>query len=570
MTSMRFCRPQWWVGLLLAMGLCLPVMAQQAAKKSDAELAREGALALAAAHGEKPRYGGKFLSVGNEEIPFYDLHQTSLGGIYAAVAPIYNNLVRTSPYDPMATEVIPELAHSWEFSDSGKVLTFHLHKGVKWHDGMPFSSADVKYTIERIMQPPQGMVSPRGPVFAAIIERVEAPNPDTVVIHGKGPSGLLLPLFANGWNAIIPKHIAEKDPVNALKTTAIGTGPFRLKEPPTTSLWKYERNKEYFKKDLPFLDEMELHIITDPQALVAAILSKRVFWSDSFPHPNMDRDLSKSTAQQNPNLVRSSSPILGIQHLTLQTEKPPFDDLRVRQAISEALKREAFAELGTQSGVVGTGNYPQGAWAMPKDMREKLIGYGSDMNKRIAHAKELLASYEKDKGKIDWSKIKVQCATTIKFSCENGQIMQQMLKKINVNIELEPMLFSPLRANEVSGNYLMSLLGAATDFDDPIDSFGQLFVTKGGRWYQKRSLPELDKLFEQQKFMADPEARKKIVWEMDILAMNDAAYLALLWPEFHHVRWNFVKGWTHTPNIRSTNSRMDSVWMDLPELPHSR
>jgi peptide/nickel transport system substrate-binding protein len=549
--------------------MALPVMAQQVAK-SDLEAARQGALALAAAHGEKPRYGGKFLSANNEEIPFYDLHQTSFGGVYAIVAPAYNGLIRTSPYDPLALDIIPELAHSWDISDGGKTITFHLHKGVKWHDGTPFSSADVQYTIERIMNPPKGMVSPRGPVFAALIERVETPDPDTVIIHGKGPSGMLLPLFANGWNVIIPKHIAEKDPVNALKTTVIGTGPFRLKEPPTSSLWKYERNPDYFKKDLPFLDEIEIHIITDPQALVAAILSKRVFWSDSFPHPNMDRDMSESAAKQNANLVRSSSPLLGIQHLTIQTEKPPFDDLRVRQAISEALKREAFGELGTQAGVVGTGNFPLGPWAMPKDRREQLIGYGPDMAKRIANAKALLAAYEKEKGKIDWSKIKVQCATNIKFSCENGQIMQQMLKKINVNVELEPMLFAQLRANEVSGNYVMSLLGAAMDFDDPIDPFGQLFVTKGGRWYQRHSLPELDKLFEQQKFMADPEARQKIVWDMDTLAMNDAGYLVLQWPVFFHVRWNFVKGWTHTPNIRSTNSRMDTVWLDLPELPHSR
>ena len=569
MVSRKVLRLTWWVGVFLVVSLALPVMAQQAAK-SDLEAARQGALALAAAHGEKPRYGGKFLSANNEEIPFYDLHQTSFGGVYAIVAPAYNGLIRTSPYDPLALDIIPELAHSWDISDGGKTITFHLHKGVKWHDGTPFSSADVQYTIERIMNPPKGMVSPRGPVFAALIERVETPDPDTVVIHGKGPSGMLLPLFANGWNVIIPKHIAEKDPVNALKTTVIGTGPFRLKEPPTSSLWKYERNPDYFKKDLPFLDEIEIHIITDPQALVAAILSKRVFWSDSFPHPNMDRDMSESAAKQNANLVRSSSPLLGIQHLTIQTEKPPFDDLRVRQAISEALKREAFGELGTQAGVVGTGNFPLGPWAMPKDRRERLIGYGPDMAKRVANAKALLAAYEKEKGKIDWSKIKVQCATNIKFSCENGQIMQQMLKKINVNVELEPMLFAQLRANEVSGNYLMSLLGAAMDFDDPIDPFGQLFVTKGGRWYQRHSLPELDKLFEQQKFMADPEARQKIVWDMDTIAMNDAAYLVLQWPVFFHVRWNFVKGWTHTPNIRSTNSRMDTVWLDLPELPHAR
>src|SRR6266446_249415 len=103
----RFLRPQRWVGLFLVIGMCLAAAAQQAAQKSDAEFAREGAIALAAAHGEKPRYGGKFLSAGNEDIPFYDLHQTSLGGIYSAMAPIYNGLVRTSPYDLMATDVIP-------------------------------------------------------------------------------------------------------------------------------------------------------------------------------------------------------------------------------------------------------------------------------------------------------------------------------------------------------------------------------------------------------------------------------------------------------------------------------
>src|SRR5712691_1066150 len=416
MTSHKFLTRTWWVGMFLVVGMSLPALAQQA-PKSDAELARQGALALAVAHGEKPRYGGKFLSVGNEEIPFYDLHQTSLGGVYAATAPAYNCLIRTSPYDPMALDMIPELADTWAISDGGKTITFHLHKGVQWHDGVPFSSADVQYTIERMMHPPKGMVSPCGPLFNALIARVEAPDPATVMVYGKGPSPLLLPLFANGHNVIIPKHIAEKDPVNALKTTVIGTGPFKLKEPPTSSLWKYKRNPNYFKKGLPYLNELEIHIIPDSQALVAAVLSKRVYWSDAFPHPNMDRDLSQSVAQQNANLVRSARPVLGPVHLTMQSEKPPFDDLRVRQALSEAIRREAIGELGVQSGVVGTGNYPLGPWAMPTERRAQLIGYGPDMAKRIAHAKELLAAYEKDKGKIDWSKIKLQCASNIRLSC---------------------------------------------------------------------------------------------------------------------------------------------------------
>src|SRR5438093_7542295 len=461
MTSHRFRTRTWWVGMFLVVCISLPALAQQA-PKSDAEWARQGALALAVAHGEKPRYGGKFLSVGNEEIPFYDLHQTSLGGVYAATAPAYNCLIRTSPYDPMALDIIPELADTWDLSEGGQTITFHLHQGVKWHDGVPFSSADVQYTIERIMHPPKGMVSPRGPLFNALIERVEAPDPDTVVVYGKGPSPLLLPLFANGHNVIIPKHIAEKDPVSALKTRVVGTGPFRLKEPPTQSLWKYERNPEYFKKDLPYLDEMEIHIITDAQSMLAAVLSQRVYWSDSFAHPSMDRDLSQSAAQQNPHLVRSAHPALLLFAIALQTEKPPFDDLRVRQALSEAIRREAINELGSLSGAVGTGNYPPGPWAMPTERRAQLIGYGPDMAKRLAHAKDLLAAYEKDKGKIDWSKIKLQCASNVKLTCENAQIVQQLLKKINVNIELDPMLVPQMRGNEVSGNYLLSSSGAAT------------------------------------------------------------------------------------------------------------
>ena len=560
------------VGLscLLLLVYSVRIVTAQQATGSDADLIRQGPLALAAAHGETPRYGGKFLSAGNEVIPHFDMHQTSFGGIYAATAPAYNCLVRTSPYDPQALEVVPELAQSWEISDGGKTITFHLHQGVKWHDGMPFSSADVKYTIERILNPPEGMVSVRGPVFKALIERVETPDANTVVVHGKGPSSMLLSLFANGWNMIIPKHISEKDPVNALKTQVVGTGPFRLKEAPTTSLWKYERNPDYFIKGLPYLDELEIHLITNPQALAAAILSKRVFWNDSFAHPNLDGDLAQSMVQQNAHLVHARTPSLAIAYLSMHVEKPPFDDIRVRQALSEAIRREAFAELGKQTGVVGTGDYPLGPWAMPQAMRQQLIGYGPDMKKRIAHAKELLAAYEKDKGKIDWSHLKLQCSTNIPVTCENAQITQQLLKKINVNIELEPMLVAQHRGGEVSGDYLLSTLLAGFDFDDPIDTFGQMFVSHGGRWYQRDSVPEIDALFERQKFIVNPEARKEVILEMDKVAMNRAALLILHWIDLHHVQWDFVKGWTATPNARSTNARMDYVWLDLAELPHSR
>ena len=97
-----------------------------------------------------------------------------------------------------------------------------------------------------------------------------------------------------------------------------------------------------------------------------------------------------------------------------------------------------------------------------------------------------------------------------------------------------------------------------------------MFVSQGGRWYQHDSVPEIDALFERQKFIVNPEARKEAIWEMDKVAMNRAAFLILQWIDLHHVQWDFVKGWTANPNARSTNARMDYVWLDLPELPHRR
>src|SRR4029450_7838218 len=110
-----------WLSLGLFLTLAGTVLAQQAATRSDAEILRlQGPAALAAAHGETPRYGGKFISAGVEATPLFDMHQTSFGGVYAATAPAYNCLVRTSPYDPMPLEVVPGPAQSWDLSPDGR------------------------------------------------------------------------------------------------------------------------------------------------------------------------------------------------------------------------------------------------------------------------------------------------------------------------------------------------------------------------------------------------------------------------------------------------------------------
>ena len=523
-----------------------------------------GPRAMAEANGESPRQGGVLLANNWEPIPFYDMHQTSFGGVYVITAPAYNGLLASSPYDPLALEIIPDLARTWELSDGGSTATFHLAEDVKWHDGAPFSSEDVKYTIERIKDPPQGMVSPRQGVFRGTLATVETPDPNTVVVKADGASPLLVPLFSNGWNAIIPKHISEVDPVNAMMTQVVGTGAFQLREPPSTTLWRYERNPDYFEDGLPYIDEIEYQIIQDAQSQAAALLTQKIYFNDAIFGVNMSPELAQSVADREPGLVYDPIATIAVSHFVVNSTRPPFDDVRVRQALSEAIRRESFDELSPQGGTPGTGNFPLGPWALPKEVQESLPGYGPDMDVRIANAEALLAEYESENEEIDWDSMTIQCSSNLTWSCPNGEVAQQHLKKIGITSSLEPLDVTAHRGNEVSGDYFMSTLAAGMDFDDPNDTFGQWFITNGGRWYQRRSIPELDEIFNQQKAEGDFEARRALVWEMDQIAMNDASYMILQWLQANFVKWDFVKGITATANPRTTNARLKYTWLDLP------
>ena len=125
------------------------------------------------------------------------------------------------------------------------------------------------------------------------------------------------------------------------------------------------------------------------------------------------------------------------------------------------------------------------------------------MEVRIANAERLLAEYESENGEIDWDSMTIQCSSNLTWSCPNGEVAQQHLKRIGITSSLEPLDVTAHRGNEVSGDYFMSTLAAGMDFDDPNDTFGQWFITNGGRWYQRRSIPELDEIFNQQKGEGD-------------------------------------------------------------------
>ena len=543
----------------------------------EADVPKKGkhvdAIRLSAKYGQSPRYGGKFVNALFENFPHYDFQQ-GLGANIMAQAQIYNSLVMSNPFD--TSELMADLAYAWEISSDGRTYTFHLQDGVKWHDGTPFSSEDVRYAFNRILTKGvlPGFEQPTCPgcretVWVNLIEGIEAPDPNTVVVKGKGSSPAIMKVLSTSYASVLPKHVIEADPVDGLKTEPIptGTGPFRVTKEPTTVLWEYEANPDYFKPDLPYMDAMESHIILDQQTRASAVLTERIHWDSSLPAGFLPYELARAMASQDPKIVHLTIPKLSYTFLVLNTKHPPLDDNRVRQAINEALDRFQFTVdgLGEQNGFIGSGIFPEGEWAWPKADLEKLIGFGPDMEVRRQHARELLADYEAENGKIDWKNtIRWQCGAEHP-SCPVAVIGQQLLKEVGIDIDLKVGEIITTWTNQISGDYDISGFLSSIDFDDPIEHFGKMWITGGAYAFHRNFSTDIDALYQKQIFLTDREERLRIAREIDTWAMNESGRSVLLWTAAEQIHRDYVKGWVPPSDSWSTNGRLEYVWLDLPE-----
>jgi peptide/nickel transport system substrate-binding protein len=538
--------------------------------RSDAELVRVSPQALANAHGESPRYGGIFKSVVGDIVPHFDTGITKIGGTYHVASPVYNGLLAHSPYDAALSELLPDLATTWQFSSDGTQLIMNLVQGAKFQDGQAFDSDDVVFSFNRLLNPPEGLSQEHKGLVSAGISSVEAIDSDTIAVNLLVPS-LAMGALVNGHAVIYPEHIGRLDPVDAFKTVAMGTGPYRMTSSSTTS-WAYERNTDYFKAPgLPYLDGLSLTLILDPQTAAAAVVTNRAYWLDVYPNVNHTRDLVDTMISQRPgDLERSVTVGLIHAYFILNASIAPFDDLRVRQALSEAIDRDQVAEFSSVDGSPGLTMKPGSFWELPADERSKLVGYGPDMSVRIENAKALLAEYEAEKGDIDWSQHKMWAVDNLPWTIEAAEVIQQQFRAIGVDVEIQLGPGAQVRPAEIAGDFSMSSLGTATNSDDPTELYATHMLTDSSAWFHRLSVPVLDETFEEQKFETDLEKRRALIWANEREMTNQAGWLVLYWFNLHHAKATFVKGWVNSPIIAHTNSRYDYTWLDLPETTVSR
>lgn len=261
---------------------------------------------------------------------------TTSGATHAASELLYNGLLGRDERG----DSLPELAASWEVEQAGAVYRFRLREGVTWHGGTPFTAADVKFTFEEVLLKFHARTkASMGRVLAAI----ETPDERTVVFRFKQPYAPLLLQLDATEAPIVPKHVYQgTDPqTNPANTNPVGTGPFKFVSYKKGSEIRLARNPTYFKKNLPYLDELVMRIIPDAATQVLALENGEVdfLWGVPGPHQSglkADARIRMGQTAYNPG---GSNCVMTV---SFNLDRPILKELKVRQAIAHAIDREPF------------------------------------------------------------------------------------------------------------------------------------------------------------------------------------------------------------------------------------
>src|SRR6267378_5706338 len=291
-------------------------------------------LLLPVAAEDKPRYGGELIFLVPSEPPSYDGHKEGTFGVVHPLAPHYNTLLRIDPFDRTGTKVVADLAESWTISPDGLVYTLKLRPGVRFHDGSIMTSRDIKASYDKIVFPPAATSSYRRGQYRAV-EVVEAPDPQTIRFRLKWPEASFPMTLASPYGWIYKADILAKD-VRWYEKNVMGTGPFTFVEHVKGSHWVGKKNPNYWDKGKPYLDGYRAVFIRDSGAQVAAVRAERAHIQFRGFAP-AERDSLVAALGKKITVQESAwdcAAWVAINH-----DKKPFDDKRVRRALSLALDR---------------------------------------------------------------------------------------------------------------------------------------------------------------------------------------------------------------------------------------
>ncbi|MGH7383790.1 MAG: ABC transporter substrate-binding protein [Candidatus Rokuibacteriota bacterium] len=512
---------------------------------------------VAPATAQTPKQGGHLNVMLREDLAQgFSIHETSTISTVWPSMPCLSNLVIFNPLKPVESvdSIIGELAEKWSWQDNYKNLVFFLRKDVKWHDGRPFSSKDVKSTFDMVRAAPDApaklRLSPRKDWYANV-EAIEAPDPHTVVFRLKRPQPGLLAMLASGYSPVYAAHLTPA----AYRAGCIGTGPFKVKEWRKGEFIDYVKNPDYFIKGRPYLDSLRYVVIKERGTRVAALQAGQL--DVSFPG-----EISKTSAEQLkaavPQLVITPVGTSVNDNIIMNMKKPPFDNPKVRLAVSYAIDRKGLIQAVHQGGGVPGASLPPkpyGVWGILEKDLAALPGYGKPQDMK-ARARKLLA----ETGVTAQNPLRVEIATrAIAIYVDMASFVINELKQVGIEASLKQIETAQWHATMTRGEYQIGANLTGIGVDEPDANFYENYACGSPRNYSFYCSEQVAKMVDQQSQELDPKKRQQMVWAIQKKLEEDAARPMLDWRLDYFTVWPHVKNMVAHHNIYNFG-RMQEVW----------
>ncbi|MBI2907161.1 MAG: hypothetical protein HYX92_05835 [Chloroflexi bacterium] len=485
--------------------------------------------------GEQPRYGGAVTVGVAGDPPSLDLHREQTAYTFAPVAGAYNGLVKFDPHAWPEVKVVSDLAEKWDLSADGKVYTFQLAKGVKFHNGDTLTAKDVKYSFDRIRDPKLGLASSPRRTQLSNVTSIDAPDDSTVKITVGRPQASFIPFIGGHYFSVIPERVALEKKGDMTKTV-MGTGPFKFKDYSTGVSWELVKNPDYFIKGRPYMDGIKGFIIKDSFTRFAALRTRSILWW--APLPYMTVSMTKVIAEQLSDKIAVKWEFhpawYGAQ---FNMAMKPFNDVRVRQAVSLSFNRQKMLEIGLEGGgLVGMSAQPPGPWSLPEEELKKLPGYEKP---DIEGAKKLMAEAGYPNG------LATEALTRAAPAQEAvAQLVKDAVAAIGINLDIKSQETAVYMDQRFRRIYPLEASSAGLGHTDPDALLGDFYVTGAAYNFSGYSNPQYDELYAKQSQTLDVAERKKIVWEMQRILLKDVPIAIAYWSRVPYAWWKDVRGYT--------------------------
>src|SRR5579885_1206801 len=441
----------------------------------------------------------------------------------------YNRLL---VWDIKFDKLLPDLAEKWSVSPDGKEYTFNLRKGVKWHDGQPFTAADVEFSFQRLLD--KRTASPRGTYLASLkgaddyannksdkLPGVTVVDDATVKLTLETPSGPFLAGLAA--LSILPKHLLGQIAPDQLTKSDyfqngfVGTGPFKLTRHVPDQFMEMAANPDYYA-GRPKLDRVVVRKITAPGAAVLALEK------DEVQMATITGD-EKERVQQLPNMAVIGTTNFGFNGIAIKLTKPGFGDKRVRQAMLTAIDRKGIVEKITKDPARIVNQPFQVPWVQATDLAT--YDYNPDKAKAMLQAAGWDSSRE----------LRLTYYYADQVSRNVVTALQQQLGQVGVKVTQIQQLESPAFVQQVYQNLDFDIAYVGHGGGEPNDYLryfhSQYPYPKGFNYFSYKN-PKIDELFEKGRNTVDPEARKPIYLEIERI-LNDELPILPLWETIRYV-----------------------------------